>query len=149
MNKHSKYHPLVLLLLCAFVGFVGLYIIPRGTEIAKKIVPADVTLSVVKDPLAVKPKATRAPSPVPQIIAKVFGKYASQAQIVSLCMSGNNPMYTNRLGGMGLFGLRPTTWASSPYNKKSPFDAEANTLAAYWLFVQSGYMWYRWGTCAP
>ena len=75
--------------------------------------------------------------------------YGQQAQRVAMCMSGEMPGVTNTEGGMGLFGLRASTWAMSPEAMQSPFNASANAKAAYWLFQKSGMSWYRWGICAP
>lgn len=74
---------------------------------------------------------------------------SKQAEKVAMCMSKDMPDLTNAVGGMGLFGLRASTWAMSPEAMQSPFDPSANAKAAYWLFQKSGMSWYRWGICAP
>lgn len=107
-----------------------------------------------------RPKRVPSPSPTvqvscttaPCIIMSVFCNGGScligtQAVRVSMCMSGGNAMNTSATGGMGLFGLRASTWAMSPEAARSPYDATANAKAALWLFQRSGNSWVRWGTC--
>lgn len=73
---------------------------------------------------------------------------SKQAEKVAMCMSKDMPTLTNVAGGMGLFGLRASTWAMSPEASQSPFDPAANAKAAAWLYHTSGNSWYRWGMCA-
>lgn len=123
---------------------------------------------VTPTPTVLRPKLTATPSPTPtpkptpspvrvltvqdkidmafcngQDVQCMLGK---QAEKVAMCVSGEMPGNTNAAGGMGLFGLRATTWAMSPEHALSPFDPAANAKAAFWLYQQSG--WTRWGTCA-
>lgn len=95
--------------------------------------------------------------PVPTIKDDISSAFCSgtascplskQAEKVAECMSKDMPTLTNVAGGMGLFGLRASTWAMSPEASQSPFDPAANAKAAAWLYHTSGNSWYRWGMCA-
>ncbi len=115
------------------------------------------------------PVPTKVPTPVPTtpptpvqggsnsvtaIIEQVFGQYAPQAISVARCESGLNPAASNptSIGGShaaGLFQiLYPSTWARTPQGQAglSPYDATANTQAAYSIFSRDGYSWREW-TC--
>jgi hypothetical protein len=110
-----------------------------------------------------KPTATprRQPTPPPtssgtviSIIQSVFGSYANDAIAVARCESGLNPSAVNHtsIGGShasGLFQiLYPSTWNTTAQRANSPFDARANTLAAYEIFKRDGYSWREW-SCKP
>lgn len=106
-----------------------------------------------------QPSPTAIPSPVhvPTIKEIIDAAFCSamqpmcdlskQAEKVAMCMSKDMPDLTNAVGGMGLFGLRASTWAMSPEAMQSPFNASANAKAAFWLFQKSGNSWFRWGSC--
>jgi hypothetical protein len=87
------------------------------------------------------------------IIRQVFGAYADQAIQIARCESGLNPAAQNptSIGGSyasGLFQiLYPSTWSTTPQASLSPFNAQANTQAAYYIFVRDGYSWREW-SCA-
>jgi hypothetical protein len=88
------------------------------------------------------------------IIRQVFGAYADQAIRVARCESGLNPAAQNpySIGGSyatGLFQiLYPSTWSTTPQANLSPFDARANTQAAYHIFSRDGYSWRQWSCAA-
>jgi hypothetical protein len=109
------------------------------------------------------PTATphRQPTPPPVgsgsvvgIIQTVFGSYSSAAISVAQCESSLNPAAVNptSIGGShasGLFQvLYPSTWDTTSQHASSPFDARANTLAAYEIFQRDGYSWREW-SCQP
>jgi hypothetical protein len=110
-----------------------------------------------------RPTATprRKPTPPPaskgsvvSIIQSVFGNYSSDAIAVATCESSLNPSAQNHtsIGGSyasGLFQiLYPSTWNTTAQRAKSPFDAQANTQAAYEIFKRDGYSWREW-SCKP
>ncbi len=102
---------------------------------------------------------TRAPAPggngsVVSIIQAVFGGYANAALAVARCESSLNPSAINptSIGGShaeGLFQiLYPSTWRTTAQAGNSPYDAQANTQAAYQIFQRDGYSWREW-SCQP
>lgn len=109
-----------------------------------------------------KPKPTPKPTlPIPpgkaqvvSIIQSVFGSYANAAVTVATCESGLNPLAVNHtsIGGShatGLFQiLYPSTWRTTSQAGNSPYDATANTKAAYQIFKRDGYNWHEW-SCQP
>jgi hypothetical protein len=108
-----------------------------------------------------KPKPTPKPPPIPpgkgqvvSIIQSVFGSYANAAITVATCESGLNPLAENHtsIGGShaaGLFQiLYPSTWKTTSQAGNSPYDATANTKAAYQIFKRDGYNWHEW-SCQP
>lgn len=88
------------------------------------------------------------------IIDNVFGPNAAAAKRVAMCESSMNPYATNQLsiGGSkasGLFQiLYPSTWVTTSQAANSPYDAQANTIAAHEIFVRDGYSWREW-VCQP
>ncbi len=84
----------------------------------------------------------------------MFGSYANDAIAVATCESSLNPAAVNHtsIGGShasGLFQvLYPSTWNTTAQRANSPFDAQANTLAAYEIFKRDGYSWREW-SCKP
>jgi hypothetical protein len=93
-------------------------------------------------------------SEVMAMINRVFGPYSWGALNVARCESGLNPSAYNpiSIGGShpaGLFQiLYPSTWVGTPEAAYSPYDAMANTLAAYSIFARDGYSWREW-SCRP
>jgi hypothetical protein len=93
-------------------------------------------------------------SAVAAIIYRVFGSYASGAINVAMCESGlnpgaYNPYSVNGSHPAGVFQiLYPSTWMRTPEAAYSPYDATANTLAAYSIFARDGYSWREW-SCRP
>ncbi len=107
------------------------------------------------------PRPTPKPPPLPpgsgqvvSIIKSVFGSYADAAIAVARCESGLNPSAVNptSIGGShatGLFQiLYPSTWRTTSQANNSPYDATANTKAAYEIFKRDGYNWHEW-VCQP
>jgi hypothetical protein len=101
------------------------------------------------------------PPPIPPaqgsvaaMISQIFGPYASGALNVAKCESGLNPNSYNptSIGGShaeGVFQiLYPSTWRGTSQASRSPYDAQANILAAHEIFVRDGYSWREW-SCAP
>jgi hypothetical protein len=110
-----------------------------------------------------RPTATplRQPTPPPassgsvtSTIQAVFGPYSNAAIAVATCESSLNPSAVNptSIGGShasGLFQiLYPSTWDTTAQRANSPYDARANTLAAYEIFKRDGYSWREW-SCKP
>ena len=109
-----------------------------------------------------KPKPTPKPTPpippgkgqVVSIIQSVFGSYANAAITVATCESGLNPSAVNPTPiqgshATGLFQiLYPSTWDTTSQAGNSPYDATANTKAAYQIFKRDGYNWHEW-SCKP
>ncbi len=86
---------------------------------------------------------------IPDMINQVFGPYGRAAINVATCESGLNPNAYNPSGASGLFQiLYPSTWDSTSQAAKSPFDAQANIIAAHEIFVRDGYSWREW-SCQP
>jgi hypothetical protein len=108
------------------------------------------------------PRPTAKPQPplppgsaqVVSIIESVFGSYANAAIAVARCESSLNPSAVNptSIGGShatGLFQiLYPSTWRTTAQANNSPYDATANTKAAYEIFKRDGYNWHEW-VCQP
>ncbi len=112
------------------------------------------------------PTPTPTPTPRPQpplppgsaevvgIIQSVFGSYSDAAIAVARCESSLNPSAVNPtpIGGShatGLFQiLYPSTWNTTSQAGNSPYDAQANTDAAYQIFKRDGYSWREW-SCKP
>jgi ABC-type Mn2+/Zn2+ transport system ATPase subunit len=63
----------------------------------------------------------------------------SWALRLAQCESNFNPYAVNRSSGAaGLFQFLATTWAGTPWRAQSPFDPNANALAAAWLYSKYG-----------
>ncbi len=91
---------------------------------------------------------------IPALINRVFGPDGPAAIRVAQCESGLNPSAYNPIsvGGShaeGLFQiLVPSTWWTTSQAGNSPYDAQANTLAAHEIFVRDGHSWREW-VCQP
>lgn len=89
-----------------------------------------------------------------RIIYNVFGSDGPAAVHIAMCESSMNPHAVNPIsvGGshaVGLFQiLSPSTWHGTSQASKSPFNARANILAAYNIFLRDGHSWREW-TCRP
>jgi hypothetical protein len=87
-------------------------------------------------------------------IDAVFGGYASGAIAVATCESGLNPNAWNPIAIMGSHAegifqiLYPITWDSTSEAGYSPYDANANILAAHEIFARDGNSWREWA-CQP
>jgi hypothetical protein len=132
--------------LSTFIGGADIYVIPTPLP----------TATPTPQP------SVRNPGPIPSnpgtqaIIAEiqsVFGSYASSALVVARCESSYNPLAYNPIPvlgshAMGVFQiLYPITWQRTAQAAKSPYDANANILAAHEIFVNDGYSWREWA-CA-
>ncbi|HEY7413931.1 MAG TPA: transglycosylase SLT domain-containing protein, partial [Ktedonobacteraceae bacterium] len=114
-----------------------------------KVIPTPVpTVAPTPVPATVAvPTATPAPvsggpgGDVVSIIDQVFGSYAGAAVSVAQCESGLNPAAVGPSGAVGLFQILPSTFNTTPEAGNSPYDAYANTSAAYYIFVRDGYSW--------
>lgn len=88
------------------------------------------------------------------MIDQVFGADGPAANRVALCESGDNPSAYNPISvdgshAEGLFQiLYPSTWSTTPQAGLSPYNAQANILAAHSIFVRDGHSWREW-TCQP
>ncbi len=89
-----------------------------------------------------------------RMIYNVFGSDGPAAVHIAMCESSMNPHAVNPIsvGGshaIGLFQiLSPSTWHGTSQASKSPFNARANTLAAYNIFLRDGHSWREWA-CRP
>jgi hypothetical protein len=129
--------------------------------------PARMGLSPVKTiptpvPTTPNPAPTSpTPPPVPSgqgsvaaMIYQIFGSYAAGALQVAKCESGLNPSSYNPAsnGGSHASGvfqiLYPSTWMNTSEASSSPFNAQANILAAHEIFVRDGYSWREWSCAA-
>ncbi len=117
--------------------------------------PVPTQLPVVTPP----PPPTSTPIPTGQssvatMIDQVFGPYAQGALQVARCESGLNPDAYNptSIGGShaeGVFQiLYPSTWMGTSEAGSSPYNAQANILAAHQIFVRDGYNWHEWSCAA-
>jgi hypothetical protein len=133
-----------------------LYASTRTSEKRATPPPARTALSPVKT----NPVPTN-PPPVPpgqgtvaSMIYRIFGSYAAGALNVAKCESGLNPNSYNptSIGGShaeGVFQiLYPGTWMSTSEASSSPYNAQANILAAHEIFVRDGYNWHEWSCAA-
>ncbi len=120
------------------------------------------------------PTPTLTPTPTPQPVAtggggtapnpgssaiiaeinSVFGSYAAGAVNVATCESGLNPNAYNSISVVGSHAegifqiLYPSTWDTTSEASQSPYNANANILAAHEMFVRDGYSWREW-VCQP
>ena len=87
-------------------------------------------------------------------INSVFGSYGAGAVNVATCESGLNPNAYNGISIMGSHAegifqiLYPSTWDTTSESGQSPYNADANILAAHQMFVRDGYSWREW-VCQP
>jgi hypothetical protein len=98
------------------------------------------------------------PSPGQQVIVdeikQVFGSYAQGALNVSHCESGwdpsaRNPYPVGNSHAEGVFQiLYPSTWNTTSYASRNPYDYDANIRAAYEIFHRDGNSWAEW-ECQP
>ncbi len=130
------------------VGSIGSFQLPTPTPTR----PLPPTATPVRQQLP--PPASSDNSSVISIIQSVFGSYSDQAIAVARCESSLNPSAVNptSIGGShatGLFQiLYPSTWNTTSQASRSPYDAQANTMAAYEIFKRDGYSWREW-SCKP
>ncbi len=85
---------------------------------------------------------------IPAMINQIFGASGPAAINIARCESGLNPGAYNPSGASGLFQIMPGTWAGTSQAGSSPYNAQANALAAHEIFVRDGYSWREW-TCQP
>ncbi len=85
---------------------------------------------------------------IPAMIDQVFGAYGPAAINIARCESGLNPGAYNPSGASGLFQILPSTWRGTSEAGASPFNAQANIIAAHEIFVRDGYSWREW-VCQP
>lgn len=141
---------------------------PRPKRVVKvhPVVPAPISaVRVYPTPVPTKPPVVTPPAPtttpiptgqssVAAMIEQVFGPYSSGALQVARCESGLNPDAYNpvSIGGShaeGVFQiLYPSTWMGTAEAGSSPYNAQANILAAHQIFVRDGYNWHEWSCAA-
>ncbi len=140
---------------------------PKPVVKARPVVPAPISaVRVYPTPVPTKPPVvttpqTPTPTPIPTgqssvaaMIEQVFGPYAPGALQVARCESGLNPGAYNptSIGGShaeGVFQiLYPSTWMTTSEAGSSPYNAQANILAAHEIFVRDGYNWHEWSCAA-
>jgi len=127
-----------------------------------KTIPTPVPTNPPSAPTNPNPAPT-SPTPPPvstgqgsvaTMINQIFGPYAAGALQVAKCESGLNPAAYNPTsnGGSHAAGvfqiLYPSTWMNTSEASSSPYNAQANILAAHEIFVRDGYSWREW-SCAP
>lgn len=72
--------------------------------------------------------------------AKHFKQSRSQALYIAYRESRFNYKVTNSSSGAaGLYQFMPTTWRSTPYRSKSPYNPRWASLAAMWMWAHGGY----------
>ncbi len=139
---------------------------PRPKQVVKARPDVPAPISAVRIyptpvPTTVPVATTPAPTPIPigqssvaTMIEQVFGPYAPGALQVARCESGLNPNAYNptSIGGShaeGIFQiLYPSTWMRTSEAGSSPYNAQANILAAHQIFVRDGYNWHEWSCAA-
>jgi hypothetical protein len=98
--------------------------------------------------------ASSSSSSAQSVIQDVFGADAPAAMNIAWCESSNNSNAVNSTAigdsrAEGLFQiLYPSTWNTTSQAGNSPFDARANALAAYEIFIRDGHSWREWA-CQP
>lgn len=101
-----------------------------------------------------QPSQASSDAAIEAMINQVFGPYGPAAINIAKCESSLNPNAYNgyAIGGShaaGLFQiLYPSTWNGTSQAANSPYNAQANTLAAHEIFVRDGYSWREWA-CQP
>lgn len=127
-----------------------------------KTIPTPVPTNPTAVPTNPNPAPTSpTPPPVPSgqgsvatMIDQIFGPYAARALQVAKCESGLNPSAYNptSIGGSHAAGvfqiLYPSTWSNTSEASSSPYNAQANILAAHEIFVRDGYSWREWSCAA-
>jgi hypothetical protein len=88
-------------------------------------------------------------------INSVFGStYGPGAVNVARCESSFNPNAYNGISVMGSHAegvfqvLYPSTWNTTSQAGTSPYNYQANILAAHQIFARDGYKWVEW-VCQP
>jgi hypothetical protein len=87
-------------------------------------------------------------------IKSIFGQYAQGALNISHCESGwdptaRNPYPVGNSHAEGVFQiLYPSTWVTTSFASRSPYDYDANIRAAWEIFSRDGYSWREW-ECKP
>jgi hypothetical protein len=87
-------------------------------------------------------------------IKQIFGSYAQGALNISHCESGwdpsaRNPYPVGNSHAEGVFQiLYPSTWDTTSYASRNPYDYDANIRAAYEIFSRDGNSWREWA-CKP
>jgi hypothetical protein len=126
-----------------------------GGRVAHLLGTSGLAVNVKKGPTSTPPPSIPpAQGSVAAMISQIFGPYATGALNVAKCESGLNPNAYNPTsnGGShaeGVFQiLYPSTWMGTSEASRSPYDAQANILAAHEIFVRDGYSWREW-SCAP
>ncbi len=114
---------------------------PGTTPVTQPTEPPVVTAPPVAPPAPVA-------GSIPAMITQIFGAYGPGAINVARCESGLNPGAHNPSGASGLFQIMPGTWAGTSQAGSSPYNAQANAIAAHEIFVRDGYSWREW-TCQP
>ena len=107
------------------------------------------SLALVAGCLATKAAAANPSPPVEHALrtaAAVHGVPYPELRAVSWCESRWNPRAIGTVA-RGLFQFLPTTFARTPYARRSILDPLANALATAWLVVQDG-GWLEWD-CQP
>jgi len=133
--------------------------VPQTQPVTQSAPPQQVVQPVVT-PIVVPPTSvpynpppTAPPAPVTggnvsSMIYQIFGANGQAAINVAQCESGLNPGAYNPSGASGLFQIMPGTWAGTSQAGLSPYNAQANAIAAHEIFVRDGYSWREW-TCQP
>ncbi len=134
---------------------------PARPPVATSTISRKAALPIIPTPVPTSlPQPTSPPQPptgqgtVTAMIEQIFGSYAAGALHVANCESGLNPNAYNPSsnGGShaeGVFQiLYPSTWMGTSEASSSPYNAQANILAAHQIFVRDGYNWHEW-SCAP
>jgi hypothetical protein len=147
--------------------YIDQHICISNTRVAKANSVAPAIPSAAPTTTSVAPIATSTPAPVQaqpttpgvnnvastdvsSLIDSIFGSYAAGARNVAMCESGMNPNATNPSSdASGVFQiLYPSTWDTTSQAGQSPYNAQANIIAAHDIFVRDGYSWREW-TCQP
>lgn len=80
--------------------------------------------------------------------AKKYDQPYKKLLCVAQCESSLNNCAVNKAGKTyGVFQYLDSTWRSTPYKKKSVFDAKANAFATGWMWKQGREQ--EWDCCCP